>query len=203
MAQVDLEASLQGSSSLGAAPTVSYQMRADLLGGSALAASFAVHLKMAAALQGSSSLGASFNVVLGPAVPIQVLPTRVVFTGQPIFDQVDFFQGDGVTRQQGLLPADLTVKLFVGSMDAPWPIVSGVGVPDVIVSAGKVYFQEFEAGYYSFRFFPNMTGLWRIVLSWAAGNQGVSQSYDVQAKTAFTGAGIGLRSSFTKPPGMP
>lgn len=202
MAHLDLVANLQGDSTLVAPATVAFAMGANLLGNSVIVAPATMTFAMRATLQGTSTLSADASVVLGLAVPLRTLPTRTVFAGQPIFEQVDFFKVDGITRQQGIAPSDLTVKLFVGSMDVPWSVVSGTGIADVVISSGKVYFQEFEAGYYSFRFFPNMLGLWRIVLTWAAGTQGVSQSYDVQAKPNLT-AGLGLRSSFTKPRGMP
>ena len=195
-----MAASLTGTSTLAAHMSVAYQMRAVLLGTSVAGATPEATYRMKAALTGTSTLGATPSVVVGPAVPIHELDTRVVPTQQTIFNQVDFFQGDGKTRQQGLIPSNLTLKLCVGATDAAWPLVSGVGVPDIAISSGKVYFTEFEAGYYSFRFYPNMVGLWRIVLLWASGNQGVSQSFDVRPATPFSG-GLGLRSSFMKPRG--
>lgn len=122
---------------------------------------------------------------------------RSVQAGLVVFEQVDLYLPDDVTRATGVVPAGLTAKLHLGSTDTAWPVVSGVGVTDVQVAAGKLYWQEFESGYYSIRFFPNQVGMWRLLLTWNAGPKTFSYTYDVTAKPAFPGA-LGLKASFVK-----
>jgi len=122
---------------------------------------------------------------------------RTVQAGLVVFEQVDLYLPDNTTRATGVVPANLQAKLHVGSIDTSWPLVSGVGVQDIQVSAGKVYWEEFEAGYYSLRFFPNKVGTWRLLLTWTSQSKSFSFTYDAVAKPAFPGA-LGLKATFVK-----
>lgn len=131
------------------------------------------------------------------AAKIDYQSNRNLQAGLVLFEQVDFFLPDETTRATGILPVDLSVKLQLGATSLTWPVVSGVGVPDVRVAAGKVYWEEFEAGFYSIRLFPNQVGVWRLIVTWTAGDQAVSHVYDVSAKPSPQGI-LGLRASFVK-----
>lgn len=178
MANISIDAALGGVASLGANARVAF--------------------RAGAFLTGASACNASPTVVVGYPAPVRTqTTTRVVHSGLLVFEQVDLFLPDGKTRVQGVTAADVRVKVHVGSTDLAWPVVSGTSVADVQAAAGKVYWEEFEAGFYSVRFFPNRIGLWRLIVTWPAGNQAVSQMYDVIPKPAFPGA-LGLRATFTK-----
>lgn len=115
-----------------------------------------------------------------------------------VFEYLDLFDVGGA-RVTGVTSGDLQVKLLFGSTDTEWSLVSGVGVADINVVAGKVYCEEFEAGYYSLRFFPNRVGTWRLLLTWAAGGKTFSYLYDVTPKSEMLSAG--LVSTFVKSSG--
>jgi len=122
---------------------------------------------------------------------------RLVQNNQVVFDQADFFLSNGFTRITGLTISDLTMDIFFQNVTQPWLFVSGVGVTDVQVVSGRVYFNEISGkpGYYSVRLRPNAVGYWRLILSYTAGLQTVGQDYDV---TAATSTDAGLRASFIK-----
>lgn len=130
------------------------------------------------------------------AVIRYVVPSREVKAGQMIFDQVDLFLSDGETRSTGVLIAGLQLTLQAGATTVSWPLVSGAGVVDVRVAAGKVYWTETSPGFYSIRFFPNAVGLWRLILTYPAHDQVLSYSYNV---TAGNSSYIqGFKTSFSK-----
>jgi hypothetical protein len=121
---------------------------------------------------------------------------RLVFTNQVVYDQADFFQVDGFTRVSGLLPVQMSCTLYFNNSIQPWVLVPGTGVPDLNVSAGRIYWQEIPGGAYGIRFRPNAIGYWRIVVVYPAGFQIVAQDYDVNAGTGVQIEG-GLRASFS------
>ena len=129
-------------------------------------------------------------------VPLKTVSTRTVPTRRFVVEPIDFFQVDGVTRATGILPSDLTVLVFFNNQTEAWPLVDGSVVPDPQVSSGKIYFHEFQPGFYTLRMYPNAIGLWRIILSWATGNQGLSITYDVENPAPLPG--LELQSSFIK-----
>jgi len=120
---------------------------------------------------------------------------RLIYTNQVVYDQADFFQVDGFTRIPGLLPNQLTCAMFFNNSLQPWTLVSGVGIQDVNIAAGKVYWQQIPSGPYGIRFRPNAVGYWRLVITYAPGFQIAGQDYDVNAGTGVPIEG-GLRASF-------
>jgi hypothetical protein len=124
-------------------------------------------------------------------------PAREVPAGRMVFEQVDLFLGDGETRSTGVLVAGLQVAVHTGPTVLSWPLVTGVGIPDVRVSAGKIYWTEFASGFYSIRFFPNVVGLWRVILTYPAFDQVLSYTYNVVAQGAGV-PGVGFKASFTR-----
>jgi hypothetical protein len=199
MADIDADAILSGSSAFTGSGLVGFLLAsAQPVGSASLTATPRVEIRVTALIEGVSALISTLSVVVGfPAFIRSQSDTRTVVAGQPIFQQVDLFLPDGITRAQGVSPLQLLSKLHFNTTDTAWPIVSGVGVKDLQVAAGRVYWEEFSAGYYSLRFFPNQVGIWRLIVTWPGGNQAVSQTYDVVAKPAFPGA-LGLRASFVK-----
>lgn len=124
---------------------------------------------------------------------------RSVPINTTVFDQADFFQLDGYTRVTGILPNQLTVVVFFNNVLQPWSLVTGVGVGDGQIQAGRIYWSEIPgaAGYYSVRWRPNAAGYWRIVTSYPAGSQIVARDYDVTVADAGDGCGgAGLKVSF-------
>lgn len=177
MAIVDADAALVGSSTFGATSTVAWAADSELIN--------------------TSTLTATINVVTGYAAPVaHIPPARSVLPGKMILDQVDLFLGDGVTRAQDVVIANLELRVYVGSSQLDWTLLSGVGIPDVQVTAGKVYWTEFSAGFYNIRFFPNLVGLWRVVLTYPTHDQAVSYVYDVSPASAAPG--VGIRASFVR-----
>jgi hypothetical protein len=122
---------------------------------------------------------------------------RRVGNNQTVLDQVDLFQGDGFSRALGLTIADVTSVVFFNNVVQPWVFTDGVAVTDRLVRAGSIYFHEISGtpGYYSLRLRPDAVGYWRVVLTYAAGQQIVAQDYDVNAEIRPISGG--LTSSFT------
>jgi hypothetical protein len=89
------------------------------------------------------------------------------------------------------------LRIYAGATQLAWPLVTGVGVQDIHVAAGRVYWTEFSTGFYNIRFFPNMVGLWRVLLTYPAFDQAISLTYEVVPQVGVPG-GLGLRSSFVR-----
>jgi hypothetical protein len=126
---------------------------------------------------------------------------RIVQANQVVLDQVDFFHPDGFTRVTGLVPSSIVSQIFYNNVQQPWPLVSGFGVTDAQVVAGKIYFNEVSGnpGFYNVRFRPNALGFWRNLLTYPAGQQIAAQDFDVvQSAPAIE---QGLHASFIKPQG--
>ena len=121
---------------------------------------------------------------------------RLVWVNQTILDQADFFQSNNFSRVAGLSVTDLTGKVFHNNVPMGWTLSNGTTVTESQVTSGHLYFHEITGapGYYSVRFRPNNTGYWRILLSYAAGEQILAQDYDVLAEPTVSG---GLRASVT------
>jgi len=178
VAIVDLDATLAGSSTVTALATVGFALTSTL--------------------SGTSSVAATLNIVTGYAAPVNyVPPARTVQANRMVLDQVDLFLVDGKTRSQDVPISGLQLRAYLNGAQVSWPLVSGTGVPDVRVSSGKVYWTEFSAGFYNIRFYPNMLGLWRVLLTYPAYNQTVSLSYDVVAQASTVGS-VGIRTSFVR-----
>jgi hypothetical protein len=111
---------------------------------------------------------------------------RLVYSNQVVYDQADFFQTDGYTRVVGLVPANIVSEMYFNNETLPWPLVSGVGVPDAQVVSGRLYWQEIGSGPYSVRFRPNAVGFWRVLMTYPVGTQILAQSFDVLAGTGVT-----------------
>jgi len=126
---------------------------------------------------------------------VNMPPARSVQANRMVLEPIDFFLGDGVTRATGLLVSDLQLDLSLNGTQLAWPLTSGAGIPDVRVAAGKVYWTEPSAGFYNIRFYPNVIGLWRVILAYPAEDQTVSFTYDVVPQAAGVGS-IGIKTSF-------
>ncbi len=121
---------------------------------------------------------------------------RLLRINETVIDQVDYFQGDGFQRVAGLTFVNLSSRLFFENAVQPWPLVNGAGVTDQLVASAAIYFHEITgaAGHYSVRFRPNAAGYWRLVLTYAAGQQIVAHEYDVTLEPSSKQSG--LRASF-------
>ena len=218
MASIDLSVVLSGSSSLGAnaveqlAASVSlsgsssatqrakarWAGRSTLGGSSSFSAHARVKYDVRARFDGSSGLIADPTVSLGVQSPIRYQPpSRTVNVSKLVLDQVDLFRPDGKTRAQGVVVGNLNLKLFFNNSQVDWPLVSGASVQDLQVTAGQVYWTEFLTGFYTIRFFPNVIGSWRVLLTYPLYDQAVSLSYDVALPT-FVPVSSGIRASFIK-----
>jgi hypothetical protein len=153
-------------------------------------------LSPSAILIGDASVTSALNVFVGPVTALRYgVPSRRAEASKVVFDQLDLFLADGKTRAQDVPVSALYLRVYVNGTQADWPLVSGAGVTDVQIAAGKVYWTEFSTGFYSVRFFPNQIGIWRVILTYPIYDQAVSLSYDVVPQVGFPG-GLGLRSSF-------
>ena len=178
MGDIDCTVSLGGDSSIDVDGVVSYTLSSTLLG--------------------ESLTTSSLTLVIGYPAPVRYSPpSKIVFSSRLILDQVDLFLEDGKTRSQDVKIADLQLKLFLGNTQVDWPLISGVGIPDVRVTSGKVYWAELSSGFYSIRMFPNMLGSWRVLLTYPAQDQAVSLSYEVVPQ-AFSPLGSGMNASFIR-----
>jgi len=170
----------------------------DLQGNSGLVSHASVRYAARAHLVGLSSISATPTVSLGVQSPIRYQPaSRNVSVSKLVLDQIDLFVTDGKTRAQGVTIGDLNLKLFFNGSQVEWPLVSGSAVQDIQVTAGQVYWTEFLTGFYTIRFFPNVIGSWRILLTYPAHDQAVSLSYDAALPT-FIPVSSGIRTSFIK-----
>lgn len=118
---------------------------------------------------------------------------RQIQVNQVVFDQVDVFQSDFFNRITGLVPADVTLQVFLNNAPVSWPLVDGSGVTDGQVAAGSIYWTELSGGPYSIRFFPNVLGHWNLIFSYAPGpGQVINLGFDVinLPTTTDTGAQV-------------
>lgn len=180
MPVVDLAADLSGGSVETATLSSRLAFGATLSGQSTEASGFTCSYSFGSRLFGTTTQTSNLSVLTGPAVPIRTLTTRSNIINMLVYEQIDLFMLDGITRAQGVPLTALTSKLFYGSEGEPWVLVSGTGVPDEQVVPGYLYWDEFETGYYSIRFKPNVVGIWRLILLCAALNTGVSVTYSVE-----------------------
>jgi hypothetical protein len=189
---------LGGSSSLSAHAKAKYAGRASLGGSSSFSAHARVKYAVRVLFDGSSGLVADPTVSLGVQSPIRYQPpSRTVNVSKLVLDQVDLFRTDGKTRSQGVGVGDLNLKLFFNNSQVDWPLVNGSSTQDIQVTAGQVYWTEFLSGFYTIRFFPNVVGSWRVLLTYPAYDQAVSLSYEVALPT-FIPVSSGIRASFIK-----
>jgi hypothetical protein len=187
-----------GNSSLALGAGVKLSGRVNLHGDSGLTSHAGVKYFAHATFGGSSGFVATSTVSLGIQSPIRYQPaSRTVNVSKLVFDQVDLFLVDGKTCAQSVTIADLNLKIFFKGSRIEWPLVSGTNVQDLQVTAGQVYWTEVEAGFYTLRFFPNVIGAWRILLTYPAYDQAVSLSYDV-AQPTFVSVSSGIHASFVK-----
>lgn len=198
MADVDLSVVLTGDSSIEAHGVEHLVLGATLSGGSSTTTHAGIKYAVRSHFIGSSDLVTTPTVSLGVQSPIRYQPaSRTVSVSKLVLDQVDLFRSDGKTRAQGVAIGDLNLKLFFKGSRIEWPLVSGTNVQDLQVTAGQVYWTEFETGFYTLRFFPNVIGAWRVLLTYPAYDQAVSLSYDV-AQPVFVPVSSGIRVSFIK-----
>ena len=198
MADIDLNVVLSGDSSFEANGVEHLVLGTTLSGNSSTIIRAGVKYTARSEFSGSSGLVATPTVSLGIQSPIRYQPaSRTVSVSKLVFDQVDLFLSDGKTRSQGVPVASLNLKLFFNGSRIEWPLVSGTGVQDLQVTAGRVYWTEIESGFYTLRFFPNVIGAWRVLLTYPVYDQAVSLSYDVARPTAVP-VSSGIRTSFLK-----
>lgn len=126
---------------------------------------------------------------------------RDVSTNETVFDLFDFFEVDGYTRIEGIALSDLTLQVLQDGALQPWPLISGEGIPDGLITSGKVYFTEVPgaAGTYLARWRPNGTGFWRLGLFYAPVPQVVLHDFDVKASPPPSPPG--MTASFMRPGG--
>lgn len=123
--------------------------------------------------------------------------SRVIIAGSVAYEQLDFYYPLGsVTRPSGVILSDLTCTSFVNNGSLNWSIVTGVNVPDSSVSSGSFYFNSISSGFYGIRFFPHMTGFWRVVIKHTGYNIEIVKDYDV-IPSRLNGSS-GLNASFVR-----
>jgi hypothetical protein len=124
---------------------------------------------------------------------------RLVTQNQTVYDQVDFFQSDGFTRVTGLTWQTVQLNAFFENVAQPWLLANGIGVSDAQVASGYVYFNEVPGspGFYNVRWRPNAIGYWRLLITYAPGQQTEAQDYDVIQSAPTVESG--LSASFIKP----
>ena len=172
-------------------------IESDLSGETHISSDVWVSYNVVSLVSGSSLLTSYLTVSPGYQAPVRYLPPcRTIQSGRMILDQVDLFLSDGKTRSQEVIPSDLQLKLFLNGSQVDWPLVSGVGIQDVRITSGRVYWTEFTTGYYNIRFYPNILGVWRVVITYSANDQVVSLSYDVIPQVSASISG--MKSSFIR-----
>lgn len=107
--------------------------------------------------------------------------SRTVLPNETVFDQADFLGPDLFTRIPGLTVAQVQADLYFNNAPMAWLTVDGALISDAQVVSGKIYWSEVPArlGVYNIRFRPSAVGYWRLVLTYAAGQQIVATDYDV------------------------
>lgn len=107
--------------------------------------------------------------------------SRFVFHNETVFDQADFLGPDIFTRVVGLTIPQIDFSLFFNNQPQPWIPTDGTAVSDAQVTSGRIYWSEIPSklGFYSIRSRPNAVGYWRLVLSYAAGQQIYATDFDV------------------------
>ena len=126
--------------------------------------------------------------------------SRLIAAGTVVYDQPDFFNPPGV-RAVGVVPANLSLTLFLNNGLLSWPLIDGSAVADSSVSSGSIYFNEISGsnGYYSIRFFPHQIGFWRLIIKHSAFNQEVIKKYDIIASGSLSPTGTsGLNAAFVR-----
>jgi hypothetical protein len=127
---------------------------------------------------------------------------RQVPAGQLIRDQIDLYMPAGsINRVVGESFGNIQLIVFADNGVLAWPLADGTTVPDSMVSAGTVYFNQIVGapGYYAIRFFPDRCGWWRLVFREPTLVQEVIRSYDVTAATPGP-ASNELNASFVPQP---
>lgn len=123
---------------------------------------------------------------------------RLVQSNQVVLDQADFFQLDGFTRQAGLTVGQVVAQLYFNNVQQGWTLVPGLGITDLQVVSGKIYWLEIPGGPYGVRFRPNAVGYWRLLITYPAGTQILAQDYDVTPGPSTPAVG-GMKASFIGP----
>lgn len=126
--------------------------------------------------------------------------SRLIAAGAVVYEQLDFYNPP-TTRATGVVPANLTLTLFVNNQVLSWPLEDGSAIADSSVSAGSVYFNEISGsdGYYNIRFFPHQIGFWRMIIRHNALSQEVIKEFDVIASGSLKPtSSAGLNASFVQ-----
>lgn len=124
--------------------------------------------------------------------------SRSISAASLVRDQIDLYDPPGsITRVAGVTAAAVSVTVFANNTPIPWPIQDGSVIPDSTISAGIVYFNEIvgSPGFYSFRFFPDRIGFWRLVFSIPVIPAEVIREFDIVSSKMLAPAN-GLNASF-------
>jgi len=100
--------------------------------------------------------------------------SRLVQVGSVLKAQLDLYVSPGSNvRAVGLSANNVAPVIFRNNIQLAWPVLDGTSVLDSAVGAGALYFNEIvgSPGYYSLRFFPDSTGFWRVINSFAGADQ--------------------------------
>jgi len=126
--------------------------------------------------------------------------SRLLAAGVVVYEQLDFYNPPTV-RATGVVPANLTLKLFLNNQLLGWPLEDGSAIADSSISAGSIYFNEISGsnGYYSIRFWPHQIGFWRVIIKHAALSQEVIKEFDIIASGSLKpSSSTGLNASFVQ-----
>jgi len=126
--------------------------------------------------------------------------SRLLAAGAVVYEQLDFYNPPTM-RATGVVPANLTLTLFLNNQLLSWPLEDGSVVADSSISAGSVYFNEISGspGYYSVRFFPHQIGYWRLIIRHSAFSQEEKKEFDIIASGSLKPtSAAGLNASFVQ-----
>ncbi len=120
---------------------------------------------------------------------------RLVPHNQAIFDLVDLYESDEITRIFGVASTQISAQVFFNNVPQPWTMVEGAGVSDAQILAGYIYWVEAQpgSGVYSIRWRPNAIGFWRLCFTYTPVPQILTLDYDV---AVFNPSDRGLKVSF-------
>jgi hypothetical protein len=126
--------------------------------------------------------------------------SRLLAAGAVVYEQLDFYNPPTV-RAIGVVPANLTLILFLNNQLLSWPLEDGSAIADSSISAGSIYFNEISGsnGYYSVRFYPHQIGFWRMIIKHNALSQEIIKEFDIIASGSLKPtSSTGLNASFVQ-----
>jgi hypothetical protein len=110
------------------------------------------------------------------------------------YDQLDYYIG--LVREHNISITNLGLVAFVNNELLDWPLVDGTNISDSSIASGSVYFNQINGslGYYSIRFFPDVPGFWRLIISNYVYANEIIKEYEVIPQFPQSS---GLNASFT------